>query len=116
MTLRAYQDTQRVTEDPRATEYRLFGLVTGALLDAKKRGVDGGPLAEAVDWNRTMWRMLAADWMDDHNTLTHDVHARIVSLSLWVTKYSKEVPRRGASLDPLIEINRNIMQGLKGAA
>ena len=35
MTLKAYQNVQRAVEDPRATEYRLFGQVTGALLDAK---------------------------------------------------------------------------------
>ncbi len=116
MTLRAYQNTQRVTEDPRATEYRLFGQVTGALIEAQKRGVAGGPLAEAVDWNRTLWRTLAADCMDDRNSLTQDVRAKIVSLSLWITKYSKQVTRNGASLDPLIEINRTIMQGLQGAA
>jgi flagellar biosynthesis activator protein FlaF len=116
MTLRAYQNTQAVTEDPRATEYRLFGQVTGALIEAQKRGIAGGPLAEALDWNRTVWRTLAADCMDDRNSLTEDVRASIVSLSLWVTKYSKQVTRNGASLDPLIAINRNIMQGLQGAA
>jgi len=116
MTLKAYQQTQRVTEDPRATEYRLFGQVTGALIDAQKRGIAGGPLAEALDWNRTVWRTLAADCMDDRNALTEDVRAKIVSLSLWVTKYSKQVTREGAPLDPLIAVNRNIMQGLQGAA
>ena len=34
MTLQAYQNVQRVVEDPRTTEYRLFGQVTGALLEA----------------------------------------------------------------------------------
>ena len=116
MTLKAYQTTQRATEDPRSTEYRLFGQVTGALIEARQRGIDGGPLAEAIDWNRTLWRTLAADCMDDRNALTTDVRAKIVSLSLWVTKYSKQVTRNGASLDPLIEINRTIMQGLQGAA
>jgi len=113
MTLKAYQDTQRVTEDSRATEYRLFGQVTGALINAQKSGIHGGPLAEAVDWNRTLWRTLAADCMDDRNSLTQDVRAKIVSLSLWVTKYSKQVTREGASLEPLIQVNRTIMQGLQ---
>ncbi len=116
MTLKAYQQTQRTTEDPRATEYRLFGQVTGALIDARNKKQSGGPLAETLDWNRRLWRTLAADCMDDRNQLTTDVRAKIVSLSLWVTKYSKEVTREGASIDPLIEINRTIMQGLRGAA
>jgi len=116
MTLKAYQNTQRVTEDPRATEYRLFGQVTGALIDAQKREIKGGPLAEAVDWNRTLWRTLAADCMDERNQLPQDLRAKIVSLSLWIAKYSRSVTREGASLDPLIQVNRTIMQGLKGAA
>ena len=47
MTLRAYQKTQATTEGPRNTEYRLFGQVTGALLDAKSKGAVGTPLVEA---------------------------------------------------------------------
>ena len=63
-----------------------------------------------------MWRTLAADCMDDRNTLTEDVRAKIVSLSLWVSKYSRRVTREKAPIDPLIEINRTIMQGLQGSA
>ena len=116
MSLKAYQTTQRIAEDPRATEYRLFGQVTGALIDAQKTGVSGGPLAETLDWNRRLWRTLASDCMDDRNHLSREVRAQIISLSMWVTKYSKQVTREGASIDPLIEINRTIMQGLAGAA
>ena len=116
MTLHAYKKTQLATENPRQTEFRLFGQVTGALIDAQRQGARGGPLAEAIDWNRQLWRTLAADCMDDRNKLSEDVRAKIVSLSLWVTKYSKQVTREGASIEPLIEINRTIMQGLQGAA
>ena len=116
MTLQAYQNVQRVVEDPRATEYRLFGQVTGALLDAKNRNAQGTPLVEAIDWNKRVWRTLAADCMDDRNGLTQDLRAKIVSLSLWVSKYSRKVTRERAPLDPLIEINRNIMQGLQARA
>jgi flagellar protein FlaF len=112
MTLKTYQSVQRTVEDPRATEYRLFGQVTGALIEAKTANAIGTPLVEAVDWNKRLWRTLAADCMDDRNTLTQDVRAKIVSLSLWVSKYSRKVTREKAPLDPLIEINRNIMQGL----
>jgi len=116
MTLQAYQNTQRITEDPRNAEYRLFGQVTGALIDAQKSAKDATPLVEAIDWNKKLWRTLAADCMDDRNQLPQDVRAKIVSLSLWIAKYSRQVTRNGAPLDPLIEVNRNMMQGLKGAA
>ena len=116
MTLQAYQNTQRITEDSRTTEYRLFGQVTGALIDAAKTSDNAAPLVEAIDWNKKLWRTLAADCMDDRNQLPQEVRAKIVSLSLWVSKYSKQVQRTGAPMDPLIEVNRNIMQGLQGAA
>ena|ERR1700742_152097 len=116
MTLQAYQNTQRITEDSRSTEYRLFGQVTGALIDVQKEGRAGPPLVDAIDWNKRLWRTLAADCMDDRNQLPQDVRAKIVSLSLWIAKYSRRVTREGASLEPLIEVNRTIMQGLKGAA
>ena len=96
MTLKAYQNVQRAVEDPRATEYRLFGQVTGALMDAKNTNAKGTALVEAVDWNSRLWRTLAADCMDDRNALTQDVRAKIVSLSLFVSKYSRKVTREKA--------------------
>jgi flagellar protein FlaF len=115
MTLKAYQNTQRIVENSRDTEYRLFGEVTGALIDAHKRKARGGPLIEAVDWNRRLWRTLATDCLSDQNQLPTEVRAKIVSLSLWVAKYSRRVSREGAELTPLIEVNRSIMQGLGSA-
>jgi flagellar protein FlaF len=116
MTVKAYQRTLRVTENPRATEYRLFGQVTGALIEARDRKASGGPLAEALDWNRRVWQTLANDCLDDRNALPKPLRAQIISLSMWIVKYSKKVMRERASLDPLIEINRTIMQGLQDAA
>ena len=45
--------------------------------------------------------------------LPREVRAQIISM--WVRRYSKEVTREAASVEPLIEINRTIMQGLQGA-
>jgi flagellar protein FlaF len=116
MAVQAYQKAQRAAENPRNTEYRLFGQVTGALIEAQSAGMKGVALIEAIDWNRRLWSTLAVDCMDDSNQLTKPVRAQIVSLSLWVTKYSSQVMQNGASLEPLIDINRTIMQGLRAAA
>jgi flagellar protein FlaF len=116
MTVKAYHNAQLATENPRATEYRLFGKITGALIEAQKIRGKPGPLAEVLDWNKQLWRTLASDCLDDRNQLPKDVRAKIISLSLWVAKYSKSVTRDGAPLDPLIQVNRTIMQGLQDAA
>jgi flagellar protein FlaF len=93
----------------------LFGQVTGALMHAQSAGAKGMPLIDAIDWNRRLWSTLAVDCMDDGNKLPNPLRAQIISLSIWVTKYSSQVIQQGVSLEPLIDINRNIMQGLQAA-
>jgi flagellar biosynthesis activator protein FlaF len=116
MAVTAYQKAQRAADNPRSTEYRLFGQVTGALMDAQNAGARGPTLVDAIDWNRRMWSTLAVDCLDNTNQLPRELRAQIVSLSLWVTRYSSEVVQQNAPLDPLIDVNRSIMQGLRGAA
>ena len=64
MTLKAYQNAQRVVEDPRATEYRLFGQVTGALLECQEAATrkarrwskrSTGIAACGAPWRPTAW-------------------------------------------------------------
>jgi len=52
MPVTAYQKAQRAAENPRNAEYRLFGQVTGALMDAQTAGARGASLIDAIDWNR----------------------------------------------------------------
>ncbi len=113
MSLKAYQNTAARAENPRQTEYRLFGQVTRALLDAEK--LDKSKIAErmeALDWNRRMWSVLAADCSVEGNGLPVQVRANIISLSIWVNKHTSLVMRGNEEIGPLIEINRIIMQGL----
>src|SRR6185503_11733127 len=113
MSLQAYQKTQRQSETPRDAEYRLFGQVTHALIEAEKAGrSDFRRVADALDWNRRLWSTLATDCASEGNQLPRNVRAQIISLSLWVSRFSSEAVRSRASLEPLIEVNRAIMQGL----
>ena len=118
MSLKAYQTAAQRTENPRLTEYRLFGQVTRALMDAEK--LDRSQIVErmeALDWNRRMWSVLASDCSVDSNGLPDMVRANIISLSIWVNKHTTLVMRNLEEIAPLIEINRIIMQGLvPGAA
>ncbi len=114
MSLQAYQKAQRVTETPRDTEYRLFGQVTGALMAAKDLKPTDRALVEALDKNRRVWSALALDCSSDGNALPEQVRAQIISLSLWVGRYTSDVMRKKAPVDPLIDINRTIMEGLSG--
>lgn len=113
MSLKAYQTAATRAENPRETEYRLFGQVTRALLEAEK--MDKSMIRErmdALDWNRRMWSVLGADCSVDGNGLPDIVRANIISLSIWVNKHTSLVMRNQEEIAPLIEINRIIMQGL----
>jgi flagellar protein FlaF len=113
MSLKAYQTTAARVEDPRQTEYRLFGQVTRALMEAEQ--LDKSFIRErmdALDWNRRMWSMLGADCSLATNGLPEQLRANIISLSIWVNKHTSLVMRNKEDFAPLIDINRIIMQGL----
>ena len=113
MSLQAYQKTQRQSESPRETEYRLFGQVTHALIEADKSDrSDFKSLIDALDWNRRLWSTLAIDCSSSANQLPANLRAQIISLSIWVSRFSSEIAKSRGSLAPLIEVNRAIMQGL----
>src|SRR5215469_10554293 len=113
MSLRAYQQAARRSETPRDAEYRLFAQVTRALIEVKERPREEfGAWMDALDWNRRLWSALAADCASPGNALPDDARARIISLSLWVGRYTSQVMRREEEIDALIDVNRMMMQGL----
>ncbi len=69
-------------------------------------------LIEAVHWNRRLWDTLMTDCASPDNQLPEALSAQIISVAIWVSKYSSEVVRKGAGMDPLITVNRTIMEGL----
>ena len=69
-------------------------------------------VAEALDANKRLWNILSADCSTPDNKLPPSLRAQIISLALWVSRYSSEVLRDGAEIDPLIDINRTMMEGL----
>jgi len=115
MSLQAYQQTAARSENPRDAEYRLFGQVTRALIEAAEvPAEDVKGRIEALDWNRRLWSALASDCSDPGNVLPPPLRAQIISLSLWVSRHTSAVIRREEEIDPLIDINRIMMQGLSG--
>lgn len=119
MSLQAYERAQNTTQSPRQTEYRLFGHVTGALIEARDSGERGKVFFEAIDWNRRLWSTLSSDCGAKGNKLPDQLRAQIVSLAIWVGKYSSKVALGRADIQDLIEVNKTIMEGLatqRGAA
>lgn len=116
MSVHAYQTMAAQGESPRDAEYRLFAQVTRSLMNASESGADLPERAAALAWNRQVWSAMATDCADGRNQLPEQLRAGIISLALFVRKYSSSVLRDGAEMNPLIDINRTIMQGLEQRA
>jgi flagellar biosynthesis activator protein FlaF len=117
MSLQAYQKAATWAESPRQMEYRLFAQVTLALIEASKMDPnDIGARVDALDWNRRVWTALSEDCASPANGLPPSLRASIISLAIWVGRHTSKVIRRQEHFEPLIEVNRMIMQGLMPAS
>ncbi|PCJ42411.1 MAG: hypothetical protein COA81_05510 [Alphaproteobacteria bacterium] len=116
MSLKAYQTTQKANESSSQTEYRLFADVTRALMDTKDLPKLDVRLHDALHWNRQLWSTLATDCAVEGNMLPKQLRASIISISIWVGRHSSQVARGEEEVQPLIDINKNIMEGLSAQA
>ncbi|MEL7491557.1 MAG: flagellar biosynthesis regulator FlaF [Pseudomonadota bacterium] len=113
----AYKKTSENVQGPRDAEYRAFCEATARLLRIAEEGrADLKAMIEALHFNRRLWGALASDCRSDENGLPKETRASIVSLSDWVSKYSSEIMRNKEAVEPLIEVNRMMMEGLSGKA
>jgi flagellar protein FlaF len=112
MSIKAYQRAATQADTPRDLEYRAFGQVTAGLVRVKEERPPLDAVAEAINANRRLWNVLAADCAVPENRLPLALRGQIISLAMWVARYSSEVLRDGADLEPLIDINRTMMEGL----
>jgi flagellar protein FlaF len=107
----AYSTNKSATRTEQSIEYELFAKMTSALARSAKSGLFES-LAKAVHDNRRLWVTIAADVSDDGNTLPKELRAQIFYLAEFTQHHSSKVLNEGASVEPLIEINRSIMSGL----
>ncbi|MBL8537736.1 MAG: flagellar biosynthesis regulator FlaF [Hyphomonadaceae bacterium] len=112
MSIKAYQRAATQAETPREAEYRAFGQATAGLVHIKEHKLPPYACIEQIDFNRRLWNLLAADCATPQNQLSLQLRGQIISLALWVSRYSSEVLREGADVEPLIDINRTMMAAL----
>ena len=112
MFLNAYENNKKNTEKPQQTEYRLFVEVTRELIAVENMTKLDSRLHEALHWNRRMWSTFATDCAVEGNQLPKMLRAQIISLSIWVGKFSSQVIHDGEDIQALIDVNRSVMEGL----
>lgn len=113
MSLSAYQRTRTITEHPRATECRLMRQITGELIAARDAGLTGLSLKSVLSRNREVWNVFTADCGTGGNKLPVELRASIVSLGLWVERYTSDVMTGRDDIEALIDVNRSLIEGLQ---
>lgn len=116
MSHNAYKATQKAVSSPRQAEYLAFSEATRRLIEASQTTDDAKKVNEAIHANRMLWGTLSDDCSNPANGLPPATRASIISLAIWVSRYSSDAIRKRESLEPLIDINRMIMEGLSGRA
>lgn len=108
----AYRNVQNTTGGARDTEYRLLGLVTGALIKARDEEQSLQDRIKAVLWNDKVWNAFLCDLSQPGNQLPDQLKQGLMKLAVWVAKETQRFLDNQTSLDGFISINRQIMAGL----
>jgi flagellar protein FlaF len=111
----AYKASQQQTQDTRDVEYRLLAQVTAALIAAKEKtaAYELREKLDAVLWNRDVWAALRVDLSSEGNNLPKELRASLISIAIWIEKESLRLLDGKGDIDAVIDVNRNIMAGLK---
>ncbi|MEP4191331.1 MAG: flagellar biosynthesis regulator FlaF, partial [Sneathiella sp.] len=109
MSVAAYAKTNLTTETPTKTEYRLFAEITGELEQVNKQAEVSQARVNALFRNSQLWLTLEADLVSEQNKLDIELKAGLISLAIWVKKFTSSAMRTTIELEPLISVNRQIM-------
>ena len=112
--LKAYAQTQKSALPPREVEAMAFTKAALMLDEAKGQTEDYDAYAAALKFNQLLWTIIQADIVDTANTLPPQLKANILSLSIFVDKQTVKAlaDTNGDHLDSLIDINKNLAEGL----
>jgi len=99
------------TETDREREYRLLARANRLMAEAKKTG-DLASLYRAVLYNRQIWNTFLIDLTDERNALPRELKGALISIGIWVERFTDPVCEGAESVDDLIDVNRTIMEGL----
>ena len=94
---------------PLEAEILAFGLCNVRL----QRAHDAKSRIEALHQNHTLWSALVRDLAGDGNQLPTALRQELIDLGLWAMRYGNAAIGADLALTPLIDVNRNILEGLK---
>ncbi len=104
-----YPFTDLAGASPHEAEILAFGLCNSRLAAAK----DCRTRIEAVHKNQQLWSLLVRDLAREGNQLADALKQELIGLGFWAMRYGILANSNDLPLEPLIAVNRNILEGLK---
>jgi flagellar protein FlaF len=97
---------------PRETEILAFGLCNDRLTKATtpRERID------ALGKTQQLWSLLVRDLNANGNRLPETLKQNLIRLGFWVMNYATRATLHDLSVAPLIEVNRNMIDGLRAQA
>ena len=112
-----YDRSAKTTSSPRAIEFHLFSRFTTALVTAEKHRHNDNPgYVTALSDNLKLWTSIGAAVSSNENGLTPELRQAIFELFVFTRAHTNRLLAGDPDIttEALIEINRNIMSGLRG--
>ncbi len=103
-----YRKASETNISGRETECAAFNMVNRELAACD----DGQTRIRALGHNHAMWSTLVRDLGLAENALPDHLKSQLISLGLWSMRYSTRALLEPLSVQPLIDVNRNIVEGL----
>ena len=113
----AYKTTTKATATPRGIEYQVLARINAALEAAENKKQDNHPVyIRALSDNLKFWTIVGSDVASDQNQLPQELRAQLFYLFEYTRSVTNKIigGEKSLTAHSLIDINKNIMVGLKG--
>ncbi|SFO66187.1 flagellar protein FlaF [Cohaesibacter marisflavi] len=112
---RAYQDASSHAGSPREREAALLIKAAAKLQKTKSADTTPAQLDEALTFNRKIWTLFVGELMSEDHEMPKELRQNLVNLGIFTFNHTLRIMTdpKSATVDSLININRNIAEGLR---
>ncbi len=111
-----YDRSTKSTASPRAIEFQVFARCTAELAAAEKKKTNDYPAyVKALSDNLRLWTILGVSVASEQNALSQETRGLIFNLFEFTRSQTNKIigGDKSISADALVDINRNVMAGLR---
>jgi flagellar protein FlaF len=104
-----YKTNHRVGASPQENEILAFSMANTQLAKAETEPAR----INALYNNQQLWSVLVKDVALSSNQLPDPLKQQITELGVWAMRYSTQAIANKWPVEPLVEVNRNMIEGLR---